>query len=361
MNRKFFVSTIVITGLLLGGVAISQNIKLNPIKPGIKPSASVSDEQQAILAVRKAKASVVSIVGFETRTVSAGAGESMAIQPSLEPLYGTGLIYSKDGLIVSNSHVVQETTAEYFVILPDGSERPAKVLGLDTYTDVALLKIEATDLVPAVLGSSQDLETGQTVFAIGNSLGRYQNTVTRGVISGLGRSVNVSTPDNPKPRFLNLIQTDAAINPGNSGGPLVNLAGEVIGLNTVVDRSGEGVGFAVPIAQVLDSVNQLLAFGKASHPYVGLAFTTIDRLVKAVEGLTLDEGALILSVVPGGPAHGAGLRARDIILTINGIQLTQKNELDDVLRQFRAGDTVLFTFLREGVQMQTPVLLGEFK
>ena len=148
------------------------------------------------MAVRKAKASVVNIVGYKILT------EGMV--PVYEPIKGTGFIYSKDGLIISNSHVVQDE-AEYSVILLDGQEYPAKVLGMDKFRDVALLKIEAMGLTPAQLGNSDNLETGQTVFAIGNSLGKYQHAVTRGVVSGLGRTVGIGTPKDPKPRFQNLI------------------------------------------------------------------------------------------------------------------------------------------------------------
>src|SRR3989344_3597028 len=250
MNIKKTSAIIFISvGLFVSGVAVSQSIKLNPIKPGQKLIAQISDEQQAILAVRKAKASVVSIEGFKSLL---GNGNST---PTVEPTNGSGFIYSADGLVVSNSHVVQDPLAEYTVVLANGSKYPAKVLGLDKFNDVAVLKIEAKNLPASALANSDDLETGQSVFAIGNSLGIYQNTVTRGVISGLGRMVSVGTPQDAKPRFQNLIQTDAAINPGNSGGPLVNFLGEVIGINTAIDRTGEGVAFAVPVNLVKSSVS----------------------------------------------------------------------------------------------------------
>jgi len=355
MSKKFLAPILITVGLLLAGISVGQNIKLNPIKPGAKSSANISDEQQAILAVRKAKASVVSINGLRTYV---GRGNST---PIIEPLEGTGFIYSKDGLVVSNSHVVQSENTEYFVVLGDGKEYRAKVLGLDKYNDVGVLKIDAPGLTPAVLGNSADLETGQSVFAIGNSLGRYQNTVTRGVVSGLGRTVSIGTPDDPRPRFQNLIQTDAAINPGNSGGPLVNMAGEVIGINTLVDRTGEGVGFAVPVSAIRDSVNQLLAFGKASHPYAGLVFATINKLMKIQENLTVDQGSLVISVGASGPAYNSGVRVNDVILEINHEKLTERSELDAVLQKYKSGDTVLLKLMRNGEIIETPLLLGEYK
>ena len=349
--KKNITAVLVLVGLFLAGGAMSQSIKLNPIKPGTKISNNISDEQQAILAVRKAKASVVSIVGYDTVPSRANPNS----------INGTGFIFRSDGLIVSNNHVVQQKNTEYYVVFADGTQYLAKVLGEDKFSDVALLKIEANNLPAAALGNSDELETGQSVFAIGNSLGRYQNTVTKGVISGLGRAVGLDDTTNPTPRFQNLIQTDASINPGNSGGPLINLAGEVIGMNNMVDRAGEAVGFSIPINSIKNSVDQLLALGKASHAYVGLSFLTINKGVKISKDLAVERGAWVDSVVKDGPAERAGLLRGDIITEINGQKLDEKNELDIMVQKYPAGTTVLFTFLRNGSVMQTPVLLGEYK
>lgn len=351
MKKKLIASILVIMGSFIATSAISQNIKLNPIKPGVKSSSNISDEQQAILAVRKAKASVVSIVGYDTQPSRANPNS----------INGTGFIFRSDGLIVSNNHVVQQKDTDYYVAFADGTRYLAKVLGVDKFSDVALLKIEANNLPAAALGNSDELETGQSVFAIGNSLGRYQNTVTRGVISGLGRAVGLDDTTSPTPRFQNLIQTDASINPGNSGGPLVNLAGEVIGMNTMVDRTGEAVGFSIPVNTIKNSVNQLLTLGKASHAYVGLSFLTINKAVKISKGLSVEQGAWLDGVVKDSPANFAGLLPGDIITEINGQKLDEKNELDIVVQKYPAGTTVLFTFLRDGKIIQTPVLLGEYK
>ncbi len=360
MNRKKLIITFVIFGILFGNAVVSQNVRFNPIKPGQKLTTTISDEQQAILAVRKAKASVVNITGFK-KIPALGRGPLMLEPFILEPINGSGFVYSADGLIISNSHVVQEDNAEYIVVFANRQEYTAKVLGLDRFNDVAVLKIEARGLTAASLGDSDELETGQSVFAIGNSLGRYQNTVTRGVVSGLGRILNLSTVEDVKPRQQNLIQTDAAINPGNSGGPLVNMLGEVIGVNVAVDRTGEAVGFAVPINIVKNSVHQLLTFGKVSRPYLGISFTTIDKIVQSRQGTALGQGALIESIVKGGPADLAGLKPKDIVLEINREKLTLVNELDRILQKYRAGDTVLFKYWREGKAFETPVLLAEFR
>lgn len=346
---------LVLAGVIFSGVAISQNIKLNPIKPGAKSLASISDEQQGILAVRKAKASVVSIFGEQTVL------EINGVPAALEPVAGTGVIISSDGLVVTNSHVVNKEKVQYRVVLGSGQEYPAKILGLDKYTEVALLKIQAQNLPAAVLGNSETLETGQTVFAIGNSLGKYQNTVSRGVVSGIGRAVDIGSEENPKPRLLDLIQTDAAISPGNSGGPLVNMAGEVIGINTLIELTGQSLGFAVPINAVKQSVDQLKSFGKVSKPHLGVTYQTINNAVRILRRFDAKEGAFVLQVADIGPAGRAGILPGDIITEVNREALSQKNELDFVITKYRAGDTVLITFLRAGERMETPVLLGEFK
>ncbi len=355
MNKKILVASFISVGILINGVVISQSVKLNPIKPGAKTSPYMSDEQQAILAVRKAKASVVSIFGEKTLLTVNG------VPSALEPIAGTGVIISKDGYIVSNSHVASKEGVEYRVVLANGKEYSAKILGLDKNNDVALIKIEAENLVPASLGKSDDLETGQTVFAIGNSLGLYQNTVSRGVVSGIGRAVNFSEIDNPKPRLLNLIQTDAAISPGNSGGPLINMAGEVIGINTLIETTGQSLGFAVSINTVKQSIEQLKKFGKVSKPFLGISSQTITKSVIKLRQLKLTVGAYVLEVADVGPAGRAGILPGDVITEINREAIIERNELDNVIIKYNAGDTVLMTVWREGQIFQTPVLLGEYK
>ncbi len=325
-------------------------ISLNPIKP-VPNQPPMTDEQQAIMAVRAAKAWTVNIVGT-TNPVPGGV-------VSNEEVDGTGIIYSSDGYIITNNHVVDDTTMSYTVIFADGTEYPAKIIGLDQYSDVALLKINATGLPTATMGNSDDLETGQTVFAIGNSLGKYQNTVTKGVVSALGRSVDVDSTT--VPRLQDLIQTDASINPGNSGGPLIDLDGEVVGINTLVDKSGAGLGFSIPINSILSAVQQLQNFGKVTKSYFGVTFATITRSLQVSKNLSIDQGAYIASVVPGGPADAAGLQAGDIVTAINHEQLTQNNELDTVVSKYPAGTQVLVTYNRNGQTSDTPLILGVFK
>jgi S1-C subfamily serine protease len=333
--------------------AVGQNLKLNPIKPG--SNKAITDEQQAILAVRKIKASVVNIIG----DIKPTQGEAIKLQAG--EVSGTGFIWSKDGYIVTNQHVVENEQGQFSAVFSDGTSFPAKVIGRDKYSDVALLKIEANNLTPAVLGDSNGLETGQSVFAIGNSVGKYQNTVTRGVVSGLSRAISVNAQGTSAPRLQNLIQTDASINPGNSGGPLINMAGEVVGMNTAIDTTAQGIGFAVPVNVVKASVEQIRTLGKVSHPYLGVSFLSLTKSIQEWNGLPLNEGAFISEVVAKGPAFFAGIKPGDIITAVDRQKITQYNELDSMLLKYQAGNQILVSLLRDGQNLDLPVILGEYK
>ncbi|HVY68050.1 MAG TPA: trypsin-like peptidase domain-containing protein, partial [Patescibacteria group bacterium] len=301
----------------------SAAVKTAAIKPAAQ-TAPLTDEQQGIAAVRAVKAAVVNIVGVQQPApLPTSSRPSLSVAPAPSADSGTGFIISSDGLIVSNNHVISDKQFSYTVVFADGTQYPATIVGQDTLNDVALLKINASGLPAAALGDSDSLETGQTVFAIGNSLGKYQNTVTKGVVSALGRAVSVSSQDGtPQPRLQNLIQTDAAINPGNSGGPVINLAGQVVGMSTLIDAGGESLGFAVPVNTIKNSVQQLQAFGKVSRPYLGVIFTTLDPYTRALNNVSANEGALVKSVADNSPAAFAHIQAGDIIVDINKEQLT---------------------------------------
>ncbi len=352
MNKRFLVPGVILSILILSGLA--QGARLLAAKPGsVTP---LSDEQQGILAVRTVKASVVDIVGVTAPQNSSSSQASIADQ---DAVYGTGFVLDSDGMIVSNNHVVSDPTMNYTVILPDGSEYPAKILDLDKFDDIALLQVNAQNLVPAQLGDSSALETGQSVFAIGNSLGQYQYTVTRGVVSALGRSVDVADDSGQDSRLHNLIQTDAAINPGNSGGPLINLSGQVIGMNTLIDAGGAGLGFAIPVNTIKDAVQQIKTFGKVSRPFLGVEFLNIDPAAQITQGLSVNSGALVSAVVPGSPAAVAGLQPGDIITSVNGSAITPNQSLDDSIDSFQAGAQVTLTVTRGSGTLQLQVILGE--
>jgi serine protease Do len=353
--QKVVLGIFVLGTLFFSTQVIGVNIKLKPIKPSPGQSTGLTDEQQAVAAVRMAKPAVVSIVGNKV--------DQNTSQPMLDLniINGTGFIINPDGLIVSNSHVVADSQNKYFVVFADGTQYEAKVLGADKYNDIALLKIEASNLPASKLGDSDILETGQTVFAIGNSAGKYQNTVTRGVVSALGRAIGLGSESNPQPRLQNLIQTDAAINSGNSGGPVINLLGEVVGMSTLVDRSGEGLGFAIPVNVIKTTVQQILDFGKVSRPYLGVSFTTVNKALQSLKQLSVSEGAYVKAVAVDSPAQRAGIIAGDVIVEINRQKLTLVNEMDKALYKLPVGTTIVIGYIRNGAKEEAVAVLGEFK
>ena len=279
---------------------------------------------------------------------------------------GSGFIVSPDGLIVTNKHVVADTTSEYTAVTNDGRKFDVKVVDTDPFNDVALVKIEAQNLPTLTLGDSDKMKLGQTVVAIGNALGEFQNTVTTGVISGIGR--NITAMGGSITENLNeVIQTDAAINPGNSGGPLVNLASEVIGVNSAVSQAGQLIGFAIPINQVKKAISDVKQFGKIRRPFLGVRYTIITPEFAKANSLPVEHGALIirgdtpdqLPIVPGSPADKAGITAGDIILEVGGKQITADTQLGDLLRGYNPGDQVTLKLYHDGKEKTVSVTLGE--
>lgn len=356
--KRIAVSVLIVVGLGLAAQGIAQDIKFNPIQP--TSNQPLTDEQQGILAVRKAKASVVNILGTPVPTTTPGIAASSPAADGNGGVAGTGFIISADGLIVTNNHVVSDSGYSYSVTLADGTSYPATILGQDKFDDIALIKISATGLTPADLGDSSSLETGQTVFAIGNALGQYQDTVTRGVVSGLQRGIN-ETGDSSSPTTHNWIQTDASINLGNSGGPLINSNGQVIGMDTLIDPEGDSLGFAIPINTIKDAVQQLQTFGVVSRPFLGVKFTTITPQTPAQGNASLQNGALISSVLAGSPADTAGVLYGDIVIAVNNQKLTQLEALDQIIQSYNAGSQITLKILRNGNEIDLPVVLGSQK
>lgn len=279
---------------------------------------------------------------------------------------GTGFIVSPDGLIVTNKHVVSDEKAEYTVILNDKRKFNAKILAKDPVQDIAILKIDAKDLPTLPLGNSDAIQIGQTAIAIGYALGEFTNTVSKGIISGLGRTVDAYSGFGQSETLRGVIQTDAAINPGNSGGPLLNLRGEVIGVNTAIASGAENIGFALPINEVIKGLNQLKNKGKIVYPFLGVRYVIIDEEIKNKNNLSVDYGALIirgekreLAVVPGSPADKAGLLENDIILEVNGIKIDKDNTLAEIIARYRPGEEVTLKVLSKGREKNIKVTLGE--
>ncbi len=282
---------------------------------------------------------------------------------------GSGVIFDPNGWILTNRHVVTNDSAQIAdkltVELKDGRQFQGRVYGVDTLTDLAIVKIDASSLPAAAIGDSSNLKVGQLTVAIGSPLGTYSNSVTSGIVSAKGRSITV---DNGQ-QLTNLIQTDAAINPGNSGGPLLDAAGNVIGINTAIAANSNGIGFAIPINIARPIMQQALAGQKLARPYIGIRYESIDVQVATRDKLPVQQGAIINggqgssgqgneAVVPGSPADKAGLREGDIIVSVEGQTIDTEHPLDAVLSQFAPGQAVKVTILRDDKQQTVSVTLG---
>lgn len=276
---------------------------------------------------------------------------------------GSGFIIDSNGQVLTNAHVV-EGSDRVTVILKDGRSFEGSVLGSDSVTDVAVVQIEATDLPTVKLGRSEDLVPGQWAIAIGNPLG-LDNTVTAGIISALGRSSGeIGVPD----KRVAFIQTDAAINPGNSGGPLLNEAGEVIGVNTAIIQGAQGLGFAIPIETAQRVADQLIRKGQVDHPYIGIRMVTLTPELKQRLNqdpnsriyVDTDQGVLIGEVMPGSPAEQAGLRAGDVITAISGHPLTRAEEVQQAVEAIGVGERLDIQIERNGQTRRISVITGAF-
>jgi S1-C subfamily serine protease len=330
---------------------------VSPATPA-SPAAPAAGDQTSPVTVVAAQVSPAVV------TIDAVAGATTSDPFSLpQEGIGSGVIFDASGWILTNHHVVAGSD-KLTVKLKDGREFDGTVYGIDSLTDLAIVKVDAHDLPTARIGDSSAIKVGQLAIAIGSPLGTYTNTVTSGIISALGRSITVQSG-----RINNLIQTDAAINPGNSGGPLLDGNGNVVGINTAVAGSAQGIGFAIPINIARPMMQQALAGEKLARPWIGVRYVPIDAKLQADQKLPVDHGALISAgdgatgqsapgVIPGGPADKAGVREGDIIISIEGITIDYEHPLDDVLTQNPPGKTVTLGVLRDGKPIQLQLTLG---
>jgi len=280
---------------------------------------------------------------------------------------GTGFQVADDGFIITNKHVVSDEDAEYTVITKEGEKYAVQVLARDPVQDLAILKVEAGILSSLTLGDSENLQSGQTVIAIGNALGEFQNTVSVGVISGLRRTIVASSGFGQSETLEGVIQTDAAINPGNSGGPLLNLSGQVIGVNVAIASGAENIGFAIPINRAKKAIQDVQTKGKITYPFLGVRYVMISEDFAKESNLPVNYGALVvrgeevtdLAVVPGSAADKAGIMENDIILEINGKKITQDNPLANLIQSLSVGDTVTIKILHRGEEKEVQATLGE--
>jgi serine protease Do len=282
---------------------------------------------------------------------------------------GSGFIVTSDGLVVTNKHVISDTNADYTVMTSDQKKYDAKVQAIDPVNDIGILKIDATDLPVLELGNSSNLQIGQTVIAIGNSLGEFRNTVSKGVISGLKRNVNAGSGFGQSELLSQVIQTDAAINPGNSGGPLLDIQGKVIGVNVAMAQGAENIGFALPIDLVKKDLASVKASGKITQPYIGVRYVPINAQIQKDNNLAVDYGALVVrgqqvtdfAVIPGSPADKAGIAENDIILEVNNTKVDADHPLANLLSQYNVGDVLTLKIWHKGDTKDAQVTLEERK
>lgn len=310
----------------------------------------------------KVSQSVVSIVSKSqkgTKYFSSGFGSASA---------GTGIIVSENGYILTNKHVV-EGSSDISVVTNDGNSYDnVEIITTDPLSDIAILKISnAKGLKAAELGDSKALNIGQQVIAIGNALGEYDGTVTSGIISGIGRTVNASSDDGAtKETLTDMIQTDAAINSGNSGGPLVNAQSQVVGVNTAVASEAQGIGFAIPISSVKGILKSIAEGKTPNRAYLGANYISVNPQVQKAYNLNVSKGALIKnrngkSVISGSPAQKAGLKDGDIITKIDDIEISKNISLGSLIGEKSAGDKVKITYLRDGKESTSVATLEEYR
>ena len=370
--NRFLASVVVITGLLsaLIGSAVGvtypswvdkltflpeswrQASGLQKVTQGGKEVVRTVEESAVIDAVDKASPAVVSIVA---KTVSFGPTGIVRDQQGI----GTGFIVKSDGVILTNSHVVEDTSIAYNVVTADNKTYPVKKIDRDPSIDFAILKIDAKDLTTVELGDSDSIKVGQKVVAIGNALGKFGNTVTVGVVSGVGRGVTASSSFGLSEETLdNVIQTDAALNPGNSGGPLLDLSASVIGINFATTTGAENIGFVIPINRVKSLLDQYLSLGRIVRPYLGIEYRTIDAATASLQNVP--EGTFVRGVASSSPAAKAGLAAGDIITKFGSIALKGENTLRSAISKYKVGDNVELQVWRDGKTLKLKATLAEF-
>ena len=325
--------------------------KLTPQSTGVSVSGTVA-AGDALTASQVYARNVHSVVLIESTIVSEVMGQTATGVAS-----GSGFIMSGDGYVVTNFHVV-EGASSVNVVLYDGKSLPAQLVGYDSTNDIALLKVEANGLSPVILGSSDDLIVGDQVVAIGNPLGELTSTLTVGYVSAKERTVSTDGT------VMNMIQTDAAINSGNSGGPLFNMKGEVVGITTAKysgsSSSGasiEGIGFAIPMDDVLEELQELRDFGYIKSAYLGVMVQNMDTSVASIYGLPV--GAYVVGVEEGYCAHRAGIQEKDIIVAVGDEKITTITDLTRALRDYEPGDKAKLTVYRAGQYMTLLVVLDE--
>ncbi len=318
---------------------------------GLVTQQVVTEESSVINVVKKVSPSVVSIVA---KTVSF---DIFSGPVTTQGGIGTGFIVDANGLIVTNSHVVDDPNSQYSVILNDGRTFPVNKVFLDEQSDIAILEITARGLPAVTLGNSSGIQVGQMSIAIGNALGRYQNSVTVGVISGIARQLQAYDINGQTKVYEDAIQTDASLNPGNSGGPLLNSVGQVVGINMATTLGAENINFAIPVNILKPILEGFLKNGRIVRAYLGVSYQMITTEISTVQGLPA--GAFVSAIMPGSPADKAGLTRGDIIIKANGKTLDDNVSLSQVVSGNKVGDKFNMVVDRNGQQLNLTANLAE--
>lgn len=340
----------------------------------------VSEESVVIDVAEKVSPSVVT-VGIKKTEIVGRSPFDFDFDPFLDPFglfrqlprgqsqerkveqdIGSGFVISAEGLVVTNKHVVADSEAQYKVITNDEKTFEVEKIYRDPANDIAILKINASSLRPVELGDSSRLKVGQMAIAIGTALGEFRHTVTTGVVSGLGRGISAGGPlEGAVERLDNVIQTDAAINPGNSGGPLLNSAGQVIGINTAISLEGQNIGFAIPINVVKEAIDNFNKTGKFSRPFLGVRYRMISQRTALLN--EVPQGALVDEVIEGSSVAKAGVKVDDIITKIGGKKISGENDsaLAKEISSHKVGESLEVEVWREGKVQTLTVVLEEAK
>lgn len=366
-----------VAGFFGGWVGSERNLNTSSLS-----SADLGAKQEIILSESQVISDIAKTVGESVVSITSTTQvqrNSFFFGPTTQEAEGagTGIIINEDGLILTNKHVVPEGTSQVTVTLSDGTELDdVEVIGRGRQSeDIAFLKIKDKKdktLKAAKIGESSNMKVGDKVIAIGNAKGRFQNTVTEGIVSGIGRTIEAGDESGGSEELYNLIQTDAAINPGNSGGPLVNINGEIIGINTAIDGNAQGIGFAIPMDDVRSLITSVTEKGKLIRPYLGVQYVNITDDYAYEFNLSVKRGAYLAPstrsatgsssqspVIKDSPAEKAGLKEKDIIIKVNDTTIDEDHILSSVLGTFSAGDKVTLTVLRDGKEQTIDVTLGE--
>ncbi|OGE62617.1 hypothetical protein A2964_02505 [Candidatus Daviesbacteria bacterium RIFCSPLOWO2_01_FULL_40_27] len=315
----------------------------------------IQEENAVVSVVEKTSPSVVAI-GATTRTFD--PFDPFSLPRSQNATIGTGFVISEKGIIVTNKHVVDNPDVKYNVVTKDGKKYEIRKVYRDPVLDLAVVQVDASDLKALELGDSSKIKVGQTVVAIGNALGRFTNTVTTGVVSGLGRRVVAGDPFSGTAESLDdLIQTDAAINPGNSGGPLLNSAGQVIGVNVATTEGAQNIGFAIPINSVKKITDEFIQTGTVSRPFLGISYRFISKDVAILN--EVPQGAYIQEVVVDSSADKAGIETGDIITKIDGQAVDSEKKISETIASKKIGDRLNLTVWNDGEEKQVTATLQE--